>query len=191
MNLMVVKDRHLNLPSFLHVDSVLLPFLDHLVSLENKSGIFGGVRHGQFGSFCHGPHREFPFFHQDDLGGAFLGQSNLCVNCWWRRKKIAAAFPLSSRADSVTEVKVLQTNVFARAYKKLHPKRKDAVDKTVASIIQNPNLGEEKKSELAGVFVYKFDCVGQLNLLAYEFDPSTRVLLLVGTHENFYRTLKR
>ena len=125
------------------------------------------------------------------LGGSFSGQSNLCVNCWWQRKKIAAAFPLSSRADSVTEVKVLQTNVFARAYKKLHPKRKDAVDKTVASIIQNPNLGEEKKSVLAGVFVYKFDCVGQLNLLAYEFDPSTRVLLLVGTHENFYRTLKR
>ena len=89
------------------------------------------------------------------------------------------------------EVKVLQTNVFARAYKKLLPNQKDAVDKAVASIIQNPNVGEEKKGDLAGVFVYKFDCVNQLYLLAYEFDPSTRVLLLVGTHENFYRTLKR
>ena len=89
------------------------------------------------------------------------------------------------------EVNVLQTNVFARAYKKLHPNQKDAVDKAVASIIQNPTLGEEKKGDLAGVFVYKFDCVNQLYLLAYEFDPSTRVLLLVGTHENFYRTIKR
>ena len=61
----------------------------------------------------------------------------------------------------------------------------------MASIIQNPDLGEGKKGDLAGVFVYKFDCVNQLYLLAYEFDPSTRVLLLVGTHENFYRTLKR
>ena len=89
------------------------------------------------------------------------------------------------------EVKVLQTNVFARSYKKLRPNQKDAVDEAVASIIQNPNLGEEKKGDLAGVFVYKFDCVNQVYLLAYEFDPSTRVLLLVGTHENFYRALKR
>ncbi len=54
MNLMVGKDRHLNLRSFLHVDSDLLPFLDDLVSLENKPGILCGFRHGQFGSFCHG-----------------------------------------------------------------------------------------------------------------------------------------
>ncbi len=91
----------------------------------------------------------------------------------------------------IEEVKVLQTNVFARAYKKLHPNQKDAVDEAVASIIQHPFLGEEKKGDLAGVFVYKFDCVNQLYLLAYKFDPSTRVLLLVGTHENFYRTLKK
>ena len=89
------------------------------------------------------------------------------------------------------EVKVLQTNVFARAYKKLRSNQKDAVDKAVALIIQNPNLGEEKKGDLSGVFIYKFDCVNQLYLLAYEFNPSTRVLLLVGTHENLYRALKR
>ena len=89
------------------------------------------------------------------------------------------------------EVKVLQTNVFTRAYKKLHSNQKDAVDKAVAFIIQNPSLGEEKKGDLSGVFVYKFDCVNQLYLLAYAFDSSTRVLLLVGAHENFYRALKR
>ena len=91
----------------------------------------------------------------------------------------------------MSEIQVLQTNVFARAYKKLHTNQKNAVDIAVASIVQNPNLGEEKKGDLAGVFVFKFDCINQLYLLAYEFDPSTRVLLLVGTHENFYRTLKR
>jgi len=91
----------------------------------------------------------------------------------------------------VSEIQVLQTNVFARAYKKLHTNQKNAVDIAVASIVQNPNLGEEKKGDLAGVFVFKFDCINQLYLLAYEFDPSTRVLLLVGTHENFYRNLKR
>jgi len=31
----------------------------------------------------------------------------------------------------------------------------------------------------------------QLALLAYEYDPATRLLLLLGSHENFYRELKR
>jgi hypothetical protein len=28
-------------------------------------------------------------------------------------------------------------------------------------------------------------------LLAYEYDPHARMLLLLGSHENFYRDLKR
>ena len=38
--------------------------------------------------------------------------------------------------------------------------------------------------------VYKFDCVNQQYLLAYEYDPKTRILLALGVHENFYRDLK-
>ena len=75
---------------------------------------------------------------------------------------------------------------------KTSPKPKGCcVDKAVASIIQNPTLGEEKKGDLAGVFVYTFDCVNQLYLLAYKVEPSTHALLLESTHENFYRTIKR
>ena len=33
--------------------------------------------------------------------------------------------------------------------------------------------------------------ITQLILLTYEFDPKTRHLLLLGSHENFYRDLKR
>lgn len=91
----------------------------------------------------------------------------------------------------MTDVTILQTNAFLRAYKKLHNKQKDAVDQAVADIVRDPALGEAKKGDLAGVCVYKFDCVKQLYLLAYEYDPATRVLLLVGTHENFYRNVKR
>lgn len=91
----------------------------------------------------------------------------------------------------MAEVLIQQTNAFLRAYKKLHNNQKDAVDQAVAAIILDPSVGEAKKGDLAGVYVHKFDCVNQLFLLAYEYDPETRVLLLVGTHENFYRTLKR
>ena len=88
-------------------------------------------------------------------------------------------------------VQVLQSTLFKRAYKRLHPNQKADVDDAIAEILVDPTLGEAKKGDLAGVFVYKFKCNGQLALLAYEYDPSSRLLLLVGTHENFYRTLKR
>jgi hypothetical protein len=91
----------------------------------------------------------------------------------------------------VAKIQVKQTNTFLRAYKKLHNNQKDVVDQAVADIVRNPTIGEAKKADLSGVYVHKFDCVNQLFLLAYEYDPKTRVLLLVGTHENFYRNLKR
>ena len=80
---------------------------------------------------------------------------------------------------------------FRRSYKRLHPNQKNAVNGAIQIITGSPEIGVEKKGDLAGVFVHKFDCVGQEMLLAYEFDPQTRVLLALGVHENFYRDLKR
>ncbi|MDO9010990.1 MAG: type II toxin-antitoxin system RelE/ParE family toxin [Gallionella sp.] len=91
----------------------------------------------------------------------------------------------------MAEVLIQQTKAFLRAYKKLRNNQKDAVDQAVAGIVLDPSIGEAKKGDLAGVYVHKFDCVNQLFLLAYEYDPQTCVLLLIGTHENFYRDLKR
>jgi len=90
----------------------------------------------------------------------------------------------------VVRIDTRQTNAFLRTYKKLHNNQKDAVDQAVDDIVLNPMIGEPKTGDLAGVYVYKFKCVGLFFLLAYEFDPTTRTLLLVGTHENFYRDLK-
>jgi mRNA interferase RelE/StbE len=88
-------------------------------------------------------------------------------------------------------VQVLQSTVFKRAYKRLHPNQKADVDDAVSDIVKDPTLGVEKKGDLAGVFVHKFKSNGQLTMLAYEYDPSTRLLLLLGSHENFYRDLKQ
>ena len=65
------------------------------------------------------------------------------------------------------------------------------MDQAVSLIVANPSLGEEKKGDLAGVHVYKFPVKRQPMLLAYEWEPVTRILLLLCSHENFYRTLKR
>ena len=89
------------------------------------------------------------------------------------------------------QVEVTQASAFARTYKKLHLKKKKDVDTAVEVIVSNPLVGDAKRGDLSGVYVYKFKSQTQLLLLAYEFDPQTRHLLLLGTHENFYRDLKR
>ena len=73
----------------------------------------------------------------------------------------------------------------------MHPKQKQDVDSAVDVIVADPLAGEPKRGDLAGVYVYKFKSQEQLVLLAYEFDPKTHHLLLLGSHENFYRELKR
>ena len=39
-------------------------------------------------------------------------------------------------------------------YKKLYPRQKALVDKAIRAVMGNPELGEEKKQDLAGVFVH-------------------------------------
>jgi mRNA-degrading endonuclease RelE of RelBE toxin-antitoxin system len=80
---------------------------------------------------------------------------------------------------------------FKRSYKKLHDNQKESVNKAVEDIKENPHIGQKKKGDLANVYVHKFDCIGQQMLLAYEYDPQTRVLLALSVHENFYRNLKK
>ncbi len=92
---------------------------------------------------------------------------------------------------SSKSVNVLQSAAFARAYKKLHKNQKLDVDTAVEMLTKTPEIGEPKRGDLAGVYVYKFKTNGQMMLLAYEYDPETRMLLLLGSHENFYRELKR
>lgn len=80
---------------------------------------------------------------------------------------------------------------FKKAYKKLHSNQKQKVDDAIRAIIDNPKIGREKKGNLSEVYVYKFKIYHQEMLLAYEWYKSNRLLLALGTHENFYRNLKK
>jgi hypothetical protein len=91
----------------------------------------------------------------------------------------------------MTEITVLQMPLFKRTYKKLKPNQQEATNQAVTAIVEDPMLGESKKGDLNGVYVYKFDCINEQFLLAYEWNPTTRILLALGVHENFYRDLKR
>lgn len=89
-------------------------------------------------------------------------------------------------------MRVLVTPTFKRAVKKLHKQQKAALDEAVRTIVGQPEAGESKVGDLAGVQVYKFRMGDLLCLLAYRvLDENTLKLLMVGPHENFYRDLKR
>jgi mRNA-degrading endonuclease RelE of RelBE toxin-antitoxin system len=91
----------------------------------------------------------------------------------------------------MNNIVIKQMPAFKRNYKKLHRQSKLKVDEAVRSIVENPTIGQEKKGDLSGVFVYKFKINRQEMLLAYEWDEKQRLLLTLGLHENFYKKLKR
>lgn len=91
----------------------------------------------------------------------------------------------------MNDVIIKQMPTSKRVYKKLHQNEKTVVDRAIREVIKNPKLGQEKKGDLTGVFVYKFKMQYKEMLLAYEWNELERLLLALGVHENFYRDLKR
>ena len=90
-------------------------------------------------------------------------------------------------------MKIIQTNAFEKIYKKLHKNQLIDVNKAIKTVIDNPDIGQVKKGDLSSVRVYKFKSVNQLTLLAYSYENETITLTLIaiGSHENFYRDIKR
>ncbi|MBT6096257.1 MAG: type II toxin-antitoxin system RelE/ParE family toxin [Rhodospirillaceae bacterium] len=90
-------------------------------------------------------------------------------------------------------VRILQTPTFKRAVKRLHHQQKLALDEAIRAIAEAPDIGEAKVGDLAGVRVHKFKMDKQSMLLAFEVSDGEGVvkLLALGSHENFYRDLKR
>ena len=92
---------------------------------------------------------------------------------------------------NITEV--LQTTSFKKTAKKLNPNQKSDLDNAVREVITDPDIGERKKGDLAFLRVHKFKMVKQLTLLGYSYEDGsiTLELIALGSHENFYRNMKR
>ena len=86
---------------------------------------------------------------------------------------------------------VFQSPLFERKKKRLTKSENTVLDDDARRICETPEIGEAKKGDLTGIFVQKFKVRDKLFLLAYEFDANEVLLLALGTHENFYRDLKR
>lgn len=90
-------------------------------------------------------------------------------------------------------LRVLQTSSFSKTVKKLKPNQKQDLDAAIRVLIEDPALGEQKKGDLSFLRVYKFKMNKQLTLLGYSIDDGALILELIalGSHENFYRDIKR
>ena len=86
---------------------------------------------------------------------------------------------------------VQQTPSFRKQKKKLHDNQIQVLDHAIKAILQNPQIGEQKRGDLGFIRVYKFKVTHQEYLLAYQVTEERIILHALGSHENFYRDLKR
>jgi len=89
---------------------------------------------------------------------------------------------------------IIQTNRFKKSYKQLHKNQLIDVNKAIEAVIADVNIGEQKKGDLSWLRVYKFKTSGQLTLLGYMVNTNGEIVLTfvdIGSHENFYRDLKK
>ena len=89
----------------------------------------------------------------------------------------------------ITEV--IQAPIFAGQKKKLHKQQILDLDEAVKTILSDPTIGDQKVGDLQGIRVHKYRSNRQQILLAYEVIESTLYLYTFGSHENFYRDLKK
>ena len=88
---------------------------------------------------------------------------------------------------------VKQTRRFLRQYKKLNDIAAKDTDKAVVQVATKPKIGVKKKGDLSELWVFKFRSGGQVYLLGYSIRDGLKLIYLesIGSHENFYRDIKR
>jgi len=83
-----------------------------------------------------------------------------------------------------------QSRTFENRVKRFSKQEKELLDEEIKKIAENPLIGEEKKGDLRGVYVYKFKIKSIQYLLSYRMIKAGLELIMIGPHENYYRELK-
>ena len=87
-------------------------------------------------------------------------------------------------------MKIFQSRSFEKKVKKFNKKEKTTLDNEIRKIAKDPSTGIEKKGDLKTIFVHKFKIQKQLYLLSYRIVSDDLELIMIGSHENYYRDLK-
>ena len=88
-------------------------------------------------------------------------------------------------------MKVLQSRLFEQRVRKFSKEQKLILDEQINLLIENPEIGTEKKGDLKEVFVHKFKIKTIQYLLAYRFNEEKIELIMIGPQQNYYRDLKK
>jgi len=91
----------------------------------------------------------------------------------------------------MNSIELRQVPQFKKITKKLHKNELSILNEEIKKLIQTPLSGELKKGDLAGVRVTKFKIGVQQYLLSYLFEKNVLTLLSFGSHENYYKNLKK
>ena len=78
-----------------------------------------------------------------------------------------------------------------RQMKKLSPQQLESLKPFLKVLAQDPMIGVQKSGDLSRYRVYKFKLGKQLFLLAYYLSENVVHVVFLGSHENFYRDLKK
>ena len=87
-------------------------------------------------------------------------------------------------------MKIYQSRSFENKIKRFSKKEKNILDQEIKKIIGDPSVGEEKKGDLRGVYIYKFKIKTIQYLISYRTINDGIELIMIGPHENYYRDLK-
>ena len=88
-------------------------------------------------------------------------------------------------------MKILQTPTFESKYKKLNRNQLSLINEAIETVIAEPEIGELKRGDLGSIRVHKIRKSKVEFLVAYWTTESSIELIDFGSHENFYRDLKR
>ncbi|ELE6601567.1 type II toxin-antitoxin system RelE/ParE family toxin [Vibrio alginolyticus] len=89
-------------------------------------------------------------------------------------------------------IDIYESRRFEKALAKLPDTMLVVVEDEIERIIENPEIGEQKKGDLSHMRVHKFKLNNQLALLGYSWiENKLEIYLLhLDSHENFYQKLK-
>lgn len=88
-------------------------------------------------------------------------------------------------------METLYKRAFRRFVKKQIRPLQLVIEDEVERIISNSEIGKSKKGDLTGFRVHKFTFKKQKFLIAYRSQGVGIIFYKVGSHENFYRDLKK
>ncbi len=90
-------------------------------------------------------------------------------------------------------IEVFISRVFEKALDKMDEETLGLVEDEIEAIIDNPEIGTQKKGDISYLYVHKFKVHSQQLLLGYSWQQGELHLYLlnIGSLENFYRDIKK